>query len=410
MRTDIADNLKQLQERLGPDLASVLESDSSEEFVSPSLDRGLSLTQITGLDAGGSFPLSVGSYRFGHSAGASGLGQGQPTVPRFGLAITNDGAITITPTPEGLLVDGRHVVKPTVISDGQIVNVAGASFVVASATPSLLRRVEECSAEPLPAMPEPGKGRGADDAIVAWAKTGHAQALQASRGARLGPAEISRRSIAGPTSFHNLGPNTPGFGRVPIGLVSGPYVVPGDLSKLNSATQKKLSNLASIPAAPLEIDLLSQSLAVVGPRAAARTVVSWVALCVATMSRPDAVGLRTMARGSRNEWSWVDSLPNAENLPDSPLNLLIVDEGDAPMDAPAQGAIVAIESGHPIPESIDLVMELGSVAATVTDRSTGKVIEGVSPIGVSSVFALGVTFQMREHSIGGSSTNDWNAP
>ncbi len=410
MRTDIADNLKQLHDRLGPDLAGALESDSSEAFVSPSLDRGLTLTQITGLDAGGSFPLSVGSYRFGHSAGASGLGQGPPSVPRFGLAIADDGAITVIPTPEGLLVDGQHVVSPRTISDGQIIDVAGASFVVASATPSLLRRVEECATESLPAMPEPGKGRGADEAIIAWAMTGHAQALQASRGARLGPAEINRRSVAGPTSFHTTGPNTPGFGRVPIGLVSGPYIVPGDLSELNSATQKKLNNLASIPAAPLEIDLLSQSLAVVGPRAAARAVVSWVALCVATMSRPDAVGLRTMARGSRNEWSWVDSLPNAENLPGSPLNLLIVDEDDAPIDVPARGAIVVIESGHPVPESVDLVMELGSVSATVTDRSTGQVIHGVSPIGVSSVFALGVTFQMREHSISGSSTNDWNAP
>ncbi len=410
MRTDIADNLKQLHDRLGPDLAGALEADSSEAFVSPSLDRGLTLTQITGLDAGGSFPLSVGSYRFGHSSGASGLGQGQPTMPRFGLAIANDGAITITPTPDGLLLDGQQVMKPTVVSDGQIIDVAGASFVVASATPSLLRRVEECAPESLPPMPEPGKGRGADEAIVAWAKTGHAQALQASRGARLGPAEINRRSIAGPTSFHTMGPNTLGFGRAPIALVSGPYVVPGDLSKLNSATQKKLNSLASIPAAPLEIDLLSQSLAVVGPRAAARAVVSWVALCVATMSRPDAVGLRTMARGSRNEWSWVDSLPNAENLPDSTLNLLIVDEGDAPVDVPDRGAIVVVETGQQVPESVGLVMELGSKSATVTDRSTGQVLQGVSPIGVSSVFALGVTFQMREHSITGANSNDWIAP
>ncbi len=410
MRTDIADNLKQLQERLGPDLASVLESDSSEEFVSPSLDRGLSLTQITGLDAGGSFALGVGSYRFGQSAGASALAQGQPTLPQFGLTVASDGVISIIPTPDGLMVDGHHMTKPTTIGDGQIIDVAGSSFVVTSTTPSLLRRFEESAAEPLATMPEPSKGRGVDEAIVAWAKKGHAQALQSSRGSRLGPAEINRRSIAGPASFHTAGPETAGFGRVAVGLTSGPYVVPGDLSKLNSATQKKLNTLSSIPAAPVEVDLLTQTLAVVGPRPAARAVVAWVALCVSTMSRPDALGLRTMVRGSRNEWSWIDSLPNAETQPGSPLNLLIIDEGDAPMDVPSQGAIVAIESGHPIPEAADLVMEIGSSSATVTDRSTGHVIQGVSPIGVSSIFALGVTFQMREHSIVGSSLNDWNTP
>ncbi len=65
----------------------------------PELSAALELRQIAGIHAGGTYPLAVGSYRFGHRSSPSALAAGEPTTPRFGLTIDPAGCVTLIPPP-----------------------------------------------------------------------------------------------------------------------------------------------------------------------------------------------------------------------------------------------------------------------------------------------------------------------
>ncbi len=122
------------------------------------LDCGLALSQLSGLDAGGSFPLSVGSFRFG-TGGGSTLANGEPLSPRFGLTVQPDGNMTLVPPPEGVQVDGLHAVTPIGLSPGQVIASAGATFVVNATVQTLAQRMKESSVRAEIAMPSTERGQ-----------------------------------------------------------------------------------------------------------------------------------------------------------------------------------------------------------------------------------------------------------
>ena len=209
------------------------------------------------------------------------------------------------------------------------------------------------------------------------------------------PFEISHRSKIGPSAFFLDTPTSPGFGQVPIGFVERPYAFTGDLSSLNGPTRKHLQTIELLPSSPIMVDLLNESIAIVGTRNTARAVATWIALAVAVTSRPDAAGIMLCAHGQRGDWSWIDALPHPDELPASPLNLVVFDETDVPGEVPTRGTVVVVEHGQNMPTGVSTTLQLSKKGPTFT--RSGQRITGVTPIGVSSMFALETVFQINDH-------------
>lgn len=398
MRPEIANSLSLLQSRLGDDLdAFALES--GDQFDQPVVHKALELKQIAGLHTGGSLALETGAYRFGTTPGASTLAEGSAANPRFGLSLDTSGVVTLIPPTDGILLDAVTTTEPTPVAIGQVIDALTARFELRSGTPTLQRRAES-TIESVAPMPASSKGRGVDEAIMEWAASARTAAARLRRRDLVGPAEIKARAEAGFPVILSGRPDHPGFGRVAIGLTDEAFVLPGDRSTLNGATQKFLASLDSLPSVPVEVDLLARSLAIVGPRRLTRPVATWIALAIATDAAADAIGVMVMARANRGDWSWIDALPHEDVAPQSPLELVVIDEADFPTLVAPNGTIVLVEKGKPIPDAIGTVIEIGEAGTAVTDRREGTTT-AITPIGVSSMFALEVAFQMAEHLHGG---------
>ncbi len=398
MRPELANNLNLLQHRLGDSLDSFsldsFSTDTGEQFAQPMVRKALELKQIAGLHTGGSLPLELGSYRFGTSSGATTLGTGTPESPRFGVTLDAAGVVTVVPPPNGLVVDGVVVAEPAALSVGQVIDAGTARFELCSGTPTLNKR-SELGLETIAPMPPHAKGRGVDETIVQWALGARSDAVRRSRRHVVGPAEISSRSKAGPPEILASRPDHPGFGRVVVGFSDEPFSLPGDLSTLNGATRKRFGALGSI-ATPIELDLLTRSVAIVGTRRATRSIAAWIALAIAADSAADAIGVMVMSRGNRNDWSWVDALPHNDINPNSPLELVVIDEPDLPSVMASSGTVVLIDRGKPVPDAVGIIIEVDDETVTFIDRSAGTT-KAMAPIGVSPMFALEVGCQIAEH-------------
>lgn len=398
MRPEATNNLQQLQQRLGSDVDRLLapDADVAAAYAQPVVRQGLELRQVAGCQTGGTLPLDVGSFQIGTRSTAPVFEAGSPTTPRFGLMIDPSGAVTVVPPPEGLLVDGEVVAAPAAISVGSVIALGSARFMLASPT-AISRRRPEDGNDPIAAeMPTPAKGRGIDEVIVAWARATRSGAAERRRDSMAGPDEVDRRSKLGPSEFSTRGPEDPRFARVPVGLGDLPYTFPADLDTLNGPTSNALKSLSTLPAVPIEVDMLSRSIAIVGPRNVTRPLAAWIAMSIAANARPDAAGLQLFARGNRSEWMWLDALPHAEERGQTPLSLLVVDEDEPPGELPSAGAVVMLDPGQQIPESCSFTIEVGTDSVTMTDLADKWVLPGVAPIGISSLYALEIASQMRD--------------
>ncbi len=394
MRPEIANNLNLLHDRLGDGLDS-LGSDTGDQFAQPAVFKALVLKQIAGLNAGGSLPLEQGVYQFGTVPGGATLGEGAASVPRFGLSFDANGIVTLVPPSSGISLDAVVVAEPTTMAVGQVIDAVTARFELHSATPTLNRRSDGDSDATTP-MPLPSKGRGLDEPIIQWATSTRKATAQRRRRDVVGPAEINARAQAGPPAILSNRPTDPSFGRVVVGFSDEAYTIPGDRSALNGATKKWLASLDVLASVPVEVDVLSRSVAITGPRRCTRPIATWIALAMAADSATDAIGVMVMARANRNDWSWIDALPHPEVAPGSPLELVVIDEATLPPMVAGNGTIVLIENAKSLPDAIGTVIEVDDDSARIIDRSEGTT-RSFTPIGVSSLFALEVAFQMAEH-------------
>lgn len=355
MRPDIASSLHLLQERLGHDLDGALGAGAVSEFpASPVVREALRLDQIAGAHAGGSFDLDVGSYRFGERRGVAALEDGEPTAPRFGLTVDPLGTVTLLPPAgagtSGLSVDGVPLIEPTVVRPGQVINARSARFVLESSSTVAPRR-----------------GRR-ETPSRRWRDSEH-------------PLNIAPSTSGGPRVIDSrLGVDHPRFGQVAIAIGDVPGQHPADAAA----------------AVPLGVDLLTQSLAIVGQTAVARAVAMWVGLASSVFSRSDDLGITLHARGHRSEWSWIDALPHLETEPGRSLDLVIIDEHEPTTPLPSRGGLILLNHNQELPVECGVVMDLTTPSPTLTDRASGAVLPGITPIGVSSFFALEVTFDLLE--------------
>jgi hypothetical protein len=180
-----------------------------------------------------------------------------------------------------------------------------------------------------------------------------------------------------------------------MALTDFPFAFPGDLSDLNPATLHELEAIGSLPSAPIGVDLGSHSVALVGTRSATRPIASWVALSLCAQSRRGSLVVDLQTGNRHNDWAWFASLPTMTPTVAHPLHVHIIDES-VPTSVPGTGAIVLLDRGQELPESVGVVLDVRSDTATIIDRFDGFAAEGVTPVGVSSLFALEVAYQLSE--------------
>ncbi len=373
---------------------------TSADFAPPvTATQALEVRQVAGTHAGGSFALSQGSFRVGPGEASAALESGKTASPRFGLTVAPDGTTQLIPPAGGITVDGRPVTSPVALEPGQIIDATSARFQIGIARDRDALQAEatdELTSPSLSPMPAASKKRGVDNDVMDWL---HSVQAEMARSMRTGftPDEIKRRSVIGPSSFRIAPVGSTLFGRAPVALGDLGLNLPGDLSLVNKQTRTAVGASSIVPSVPLDVDLLTQSIAIVGQTSSAQTIASWLTLCVSVLASPDDVGVTILARNNRGDWSWCDALPHAEQRPGRALNIIINDRQTDLGRLPTNGVISIVDNHGDIPDDTEIVLDLSGADPTLQDTTTGRCIDGVTPIGVSSVFAYDVTFAMAEH-------------
>ena len=398
MSPEPATNAQPLHERLGGlDFDALLSEEGAAAPAQPVVRAAMSLKQVAGCQAGGAFSLDVGSYRFGQRPGSPVLETGSPQTPRFGLTVDATGIVTLHPPADGSIsLNGDRLTAPRAVAIGQIIDAGVARFMLDSSTQIVRRRADESSADVIEPMPTPVGGSGVDEAIVRWAMQTRDASVARRRDDMFGPHVLSTRPLNGTHGLVAAGPESARFGKVAVAVGDLPYALPGDLSPLNEATQYQLAAISTLPSVPLDIDLLTNSVAVIGNRNAARPVAAWIALGVAAQALPSALGITLHARGSADEWPWVQSLPHNDGHVNSHLSVTVIDEEEVPAEVPATGTIVLVDEGQVVPVGCSLLLEVGPTAGSLTNTAEGWSARDLTPTGVSSTFALDAAFEIRD--------------
>lgn len=397
MRNEPSTNLQQLHERLGGlDFDAMLSEDdqAGAAAAKPVVRAAISLKQIAGLQAGGAFSLEVGSYLIGQRVGSPVLEAGQPEDPRFGLTMDPSGQVVIHPLDGAVKLDGEPISSPHALLVGQVVDAGVGRFMLDSST-QIVRRRAEVAAEAAEQMPAASEGRGPAENIVRWARETRDASAARRRAEMFGPASLSNRPLRGTEGLLVNGPESSRFGKVAVAIGDLPYALPGDQSVLNEATQMSLAQLAVLPSVPLDVDLLAASLAIVGDRSFTRPIASWIALGLAAQSPVEALGVALHARGNSDQWPWIESLPHTSGEAAVHLVVTIIDEDAAPPEVPEQGTVVLINDDQAAPVGCDLVLEVNSQGASLTNTAEGWSAREITPTGVSSIFALDAVFELR---------------
>lgn len=403
MSTERATNAQPLHERLGGlDFDAMLSDEttsagSGSVLSQPVVRAAMSLKQVAGCQAGGAFSLDVGSYRFGQSPGSPVLETGTPQTPRFGLTVDTTGIVTLHPPTDGSIsLNGDRLTAPRAVAVGQIIDAGVARFMLDSSTQIVRRRADESSTDVTEPMPTPVGGAGVDEAIVRWALQTRDASMARRRDEMFGPHVLSTRPLNGTPGLVAAGPESVRFGKVAVAVGDLPYAFPGDLSAVNEATQQQLAAMSTLPSVPLDIDLLTNSVAVVGNRNAARPVAAWIALGVAAQALPSALGVTLHARGSADEWPWIQSLPHNDGHVNSHVSVTVIDEEAVPAEVAPTGTIVLVDEGQVAPVGCSLILEVGPTSASLTNTSEGWSARDLTPTGVSSTFALDAVFELRD--------------
>lgn len=397
MKHDSAKPVQQMQDPFESDLGTM--PPATQAVAAPTAVQSLEVRQIAGAHAGGWFPLSHGSFQLGPGEASSSLEAGSTAAPKFGLTVAPDGTTQLVPPAGGLTVDGRCLTSPTTLEPGQIIDAGSARFQIGVARDRNALRAEaneQLGKPSLSPMPASTKKRGVDLDVMNWLHSVQAD-MAGSMRTGFTPDEIKRRSIIGPSSFRVADSGSQLFGRAPVAIGDLPLTLPEDVSSLNKQTREAIASASVVPSVPLDVDLLAQSIAIVGNHGMGRAVASWLTLCITAMASPDDVGLTILARNSRSDWSWCDALPHSNQRPERAMNLIVNDRQTDLGQLPSSGVISIVDEYDEIPNGTEIVLDVSGHAASLQDTTTGRTIDAVTPIGVSSVFAYDVTFAMAEH-------------
>ncbi len=275
-----------------------------------------------------------------------------------------------------------------------MIDAGSARFVVATAGPPLQQR-EKRTPGVAPSCPHVAGAAPSTRRSSSGAWRPGAWPPGSAERPRSNPYDIRQIVASGGSGLFAAAPGQTSFGRVVMALTDFPFAFPGDLSDLNPATLHELEAIGSLPSAPIGVDLGSHSIALVGTRSATRPIASWVALSLCAQSRRGSLIIELQTGNRHNDWAWFASLPTMTPTVPRPLHVRIIDES-APHAVPETGAIVLLERGQELPESVGVVLDVRADTATIVDRFDGFAAEGVTPVGVSSLFALEVAYQLAE--------------
>ncbi|MFT7597488.1 MAG: hypothetical protein ACI8TP_000406 [Acidimicrobiales bacterium] len=397
MRHQPATNLEQLQQRLGDDFeGSFVNPTPDLDAIQPVVRRVLQLHQVGGVMAGGTIELKTGTYRFGERSGAPLFELGTPGDPTFGLTVTPEGSVTAHPSARGLVADGLKITAPTALLCGQVVDAGTAHFLLDSPTTIVHRRNDDAPVVAASPMPEPTSGRGVDGPVVAWVRARRSEEASRLRSLCVLPHQLRGRPKQGEGAFFSGQLNDGRFGHAVIGLGQLRYALPLDPSSVNGATRSALDELTGLPSVPVEFDLSTQAIAIVGSPAFGSAIGGWIALSLTADSHPQLLGVSVHAKGNTSEWSWLDSLPHTVDQASHRMRVTVVDQADIPAQV-GPGTIVLLEPGQAIPTGCGVVLNEETEGISVTDQTTGSTNHGIIPIGISSLFGMEIVFEMAEH-------------
>lgn len=394
MRPDIAASLQTIQSQLGNDLGGVLDEQATSE-VTPHFRQAMALEHIGGLYAGGAFQLEVGSYRFGRSPGSIMFDGGKPQEPQFGLTVDPEGLVTLYPAPNGIRIDGAEVAGPVPINIGQVIGVGHDRFRLRPKERLSVSRRGSSGSEDLPGMPAPSRGRDVDQAIISWALDARDRAQRAHWVGVAGPVQVHYQISRG--EFFAATPGGVDFGRVLLGTTDVVYQPPAELAGANRATQDAVAKtVASMPGVPVTLDLSTQSLAIIGPRALTRAVATWMVLSLAVHTDPAYLSIIPNVTADPVEWSWVTRLPHAQAGNNTDLTVTVIHERRT-VPVPPTGGIALLEPAAEVPDGAHAVLRLAADSATFTDRYAGTSEIEIAPIGLASAVAVERSLIMSQH-------------
>ncbi len=391
VRPEIAANLHSIQSKLGDSLGGVLE----EETAAPTANfrQTMVLEHIGGLQSGGALPLATGSYRFGRSSNAVLLDNGKTHDPQFGLTVDPEGSVTLYPPAAGVLLDGEVVTEPSPMSVGQVVTVGHNRFGLKPQARLAVSRTSTAgdAGEPMPA---PARGRSVDMNVIDWVQDQRERALRALWLGHVSPVEIHRRITE--NSLFQTGAEDQGFGQLLLGTTDLPFDAPDELSATNKATQEEVAEwYATLPGAPVAVDLNHTSLAIAGPGDHARAVATWLLLSLATRTSPADLGIVAQTSAKAGAWSWLDRLPHLGS-PSPTLTVALVDE-QWPGGDVASGAIALFDSPTLVPREFGAVLCVQPAAATFVDHLADGVERDVTVIGIANAVAVERSLVIGQH-------------
>ncbi|MEM7326000.1 MAG: hypothetical protein AAF531_23135 [Actinomycetota bacterium] len=393
VRPDVAANLQAIHSQIGDvQLDSLLEP--SADIPIPDRTPGYVLEHITGLAAGGSIPVEVGSYRIGRSSSSVLLDSGRTTDPRFGLRISPGGEVTLHPSPDGLLVDGVPVVDAVPLQINQTITVGNDRFVLRPRDRLGVSRGPGTEESGRP-MPTRAKGRAVDQKIIDWVEGRRNQTLRNGWNGLVDPAEVHRR-ITDNVLF-SMDADAPTFGHGLIGTADLPFEQPVELADANRATQEEAeARFTTLANAPIVVDLTTTSLAIIGERDRTKAAATWLALSLAATHSPADLAIAVEAPADPGFWHWLDRFPHVEAIGDALTTVVISDERRAHLVKP-RGTIGILDPTAEVPQSFGALLQLTDHSATFTDRTTGRHVEGVTAIGMTQPVALERSMMVGQH-------------
>lgn len=392
MRPEIAASLQTIHTQLGDDLGGVLDEQAAEPTAH--FRQSMALEHIGGLFSSGAIQLDVGSYRFGRAPGSIMFDNGAPQEPQFGLTVSPEGTVTLHPAPNGVHIDGRKVSTPEAIGIGQVIGVGHDRFRLRPKERLAVSR-RGVGEETLPPMPNPAKGRAIDQTIIDWALDVRDRQLRSRWVGIAGPVQVHFQIDRG--EFFGIGRGDAQFFKPLIGTTDEGYTPPAESAAANKATQDALAQHANLmPGIPVTVDLTRTSLAIIGPKALAKAVTTWMALSLVTQSSPQDLGVSTHVTIDSADWSWLGRVPHSETA-DTASATLSIHHTRRPVQPPAFGGIILLEPGADEPADVGAVLRLAADSATFVNRLDGGAEIDIAPIGLHSAVALERSLVMTEH-------------
>ncbi len=353
----------------------------------------LELRQIAGLTAGATFAFHDDQLRMGLA----------PHTVGFELVTAPDGTTTLVPGVSPVRVDGILVTAPMRIDD-RTIDAGNARFVLAPPAAATTQRRTRIHFDDDPVI-----AVGDDDELSRRVRSARRVVETARRRAHPDPSDLLRTaSGAGPLRWSRRRGDRR-FATVGLALADLAWTPRFDRpERLSEAAAATIAPLRRLDAVPVEADLRTGPLAIIGSRPARLAIARHLAVALATLSPADDLELAVLAdREHAGDWQWADLLPHATAGADHAMPVLFVDGpdqidrslGEALSESSGIGTVFLGDDVTTVPMTCAMTMIVNDDhTATVIDHIAETTITGATPLGLTEPVAEGAARALREAS------------